>query len=112
MKNKKFPKTHTVFGVKCTQIYFGPGRFVWMGANDQFSIDIFDRRETLSYRYPNDKRYSIEVMLKTFHNIRFKATGDTLKEAQEEILSRMQEDTNEYKQLLWDTQGAFYYAQH
>jgi hypothetical protein len=106
MKNKKFPKTHTVLGVKCK---YNKKSLSWKGETDQFRIEIYDREVT--YRHPNDKRYLVNIILRTFHQVQIDGTGDTLKEAQEEILSHMKEDTNEYKQLLWDTQGAFYYAQ-
>jgi hypothetical protein len=72
---------------------------MWTGANDQFSIDIFDSQDVLSYRHPSDKRYSVEVMLKTFHNIRIGATGDTLKEAQENIVFSFTKDLKQAKFL-------------
>jgi hypothetical protein len=90
MINKKLPKTHTIFGVKCKLIYFGSIRNRWEGENSQFAIEVYDRH--LTYRNPNDKQFLVYVTLKTFHQVQISGTGDTLKEAQQKVEQQFEQE--------------------
>jgi hypothetical protein len=97
IKNRKLPKTHTIFGVKCkicSQTIFHP---YWCGENDQFRIQIWER--DITYRHPSDKRYLVEITLRTFHQACIDGTGDTLKEAQMNIVLSFTKDLKQAKFL-------------
>ena len=95
MKNKKLPKTHTIFGVKCK---YNKKSLSWKGENDQFRVELWDR--DITYRHPSDKRYLVEVILRTFHQVSIDGTGDTLKEAQQEILIAINRDALQYENIV------------
>jgi hypothetical protein len=102
IKNRKLPKTHTIFGVKCKlsrQSIFHP---YWYGENDQFRVQIWE--QDVTYRHPSDKRYLVEVTLRTFHQVCIEGTGDTLKEAQQEIAMNMYNDKNQYANIQYKIQ--------
>jgi len=87
MTNKKFPKTHTIFGVKCK---YSKKSLSWKGENDQFRVELWDR--DITYRNTSDKRYLVEVALRTFHCVCIDGTGDTLKEAQQKVEQQFEQE--------------------
>jgi hypothetical protein len=95
MINKKLPKTHTIFGVKCK---YSKKSLSWKGENDQFRVELWDR--DITYRNPNDKRYLVEVVLRTFHQVSIDGHGDTLKEVQREIETSLQNEAKIFHRNL------------
>jgi hypothetical protein len=95
MTNKKQPKTHTIFGVKCK---YNKKSFSWKGENDQIRIELWER--DITYRNPNGKRYLVEVVLRTFHQVCIDGTGNTLKEAQSEIEISLQNEAKIFHRNL------------
>jgi hypothetical protein len=97
MKTNKHPKTRTIFGVKCNIIDFS-GK--WTGENKQFLISIYEIKTI-----DDEKKFIIYVVLKTFYTVTLSGEGNTLKEAQIDLMCKFKKSSDAVKWLQFDMEN-------
>jgi hypothetical protein len=98
MKTNKHPKTRTIFGVKCKVSDSGTDEAKWTGENKQFLIFIYE----IEKMSDDEKKFIIYVELKTFYNITFFGEGNSLKEAQIDLMCKFKKSIDGVKWLRFD----------
>lgn len=93
--NNRIPKTHTIFGLKCTNNDFDKTK--WTGENKQFHVSIYEILSTNS-----EKKFIIYVELKTFYNVTLSGEGNSLKEAQINLMCKFKKSTDNVRWLRFD----------